>query len=131
MTSTSQLRPYTFIEFNGVQYIILKNNPANYRLANRAGKTFNLPRHANGITVIPTDQKWLDEVLKPKATATTLEFPKFKMGDPVRLEGKAARKFNGMTGLVAKVNKSTYSVVIENVGVINASHGLVVARDAK
>lgn len=99
------------IEFRGELYVIEKPNSKNYRIKSKKdGKEYNLDRRA------PVIHKG-HEAVAPQV----MEFPKFKDGDPVIITVKG--KFNGVKGLVAKVNPTKYQVVIRNVGVVNVTHG--------
>lgn len=117
-TATTPLaHPYLttgdLIEFKGELYVIDYPNPKNYRIKSKStGKVYNLDRRA------PVIHKG-HEAVAPQ----THEFPKFKDGDPVVITAKG--KFNGVKGLVAKVNPTKYQVVIRNVGVLNVTHNAV------
>ena len=125
-TTTAFLLPGTKVEFQGTEYLILKPNRVNYQVINRAGKRFNLSRYATMVS-LGEDAAWYKEATTVSATET-----QFKSGDPIRVTGikkGANTKFNGMEGLVAKVNPRNYSVVLKGFGMITVSGNLLVSAE--
>lgn len=125
---TDMLLPLTGIEYAGKSYVIVKTNPANYRIVDALGKQYNLPRLA--------PLKKVDVTPEHAALGRTIAFGGrlpvvsgdsttiIKPGTPVRIVGVKG-KWNNVEGLVAKINPTKYHVVVANQGVVSVSHGAV------
>lgn len=95
-----------------VEAIVIKRNPANFKIRTEHGEGFNMPHNYPHTFVRTGTYDELQKAINPTGVA-------LKLGAPVIIKGKPSSKFYGMRGLVAKVNPSKVQVVIENVGVIN------------
>lgn len=126
LVSISSLKPGQVVLFQGVQYRLIRPKTANYLIERRDGRTFNI-RLTTQVTVVE-DADWGSD-FKPQAIVTPFT-PKvrFKLAQSVKISGHGAGRFEGKTGYIAKVNASTYGVLIPNEGIVNASHGLVTAE---
>lgn len=129
ISTTRFLNPADTIQFRGTEYVIVKVNPKNYRIADRQGKQYNLDRR-NKIEFLGRDYGWLSEVeqsiAKRQAEARTKGVdtsdestgiradgrPRFRAGQEVRITGRGAGRFEGKTGTIAKVNRTRYAVSI-------------------
>lgn len=133
--------PGVTVMFQGIEYVIVKSNPKNYVIATREGKQYRLNKTA-AMTTTGTDIAWLNEVVKAtverKIASTGLDatdenvgitpegFPRFRAGQEVRITGRGAGRFEGKTGIIGRVNKTRYAVVVTGIGQVNVPFAMTV-----
>lgn len=109
-----------------IEGIIVKVNPKNYRVKATDGRMYNAPRRMR-LEFLGMDKAGLHEAMVQPYAAP--EAPTFKAGDPVKITGKGAGRFEGIEGLIAKVNRTRYAVIIEGTGQVNVPFSMVAPID--
>ncbi len=108
------------IEYQGKQYVVVKCNNVNWRIADRAGKTYNL-RNTAPVQHKGQDWDWFTEVMRAKAP----EGPRFKVGDVVVIDGKGAGQWRGREAKILKVNQVRYRVLVDGYSQVNVPFAMV------
>lgn len=117
----------TIVKVQGRVFRTIRAKQVNYLVEDEQGKTFNLRRNSR-IEVLPPEAWTGADAPQARVRVETFARPTLKLAQAVKISGRGAGRYDGVTGFIAKRNASTYGVLIPNVGIVNASHGLVTAQ---